>query len=162
MTTPSAPRAMALAMSWAVRMPPLAMSVTLSRMPSSARKLVDLADGVLDGHGDVLLGDVRRRAGAAVAAVEVDDVRAGVVAAHGHHVHVRGRGDLRRNQGARVDVLDPVEVLLVVFDRIDAMERERREQRDAEDRLAHAGHGRACSYRPAGGRPGRAWRPGHT
>ena len=52
-------------------------------------EIVHLADGVFDGHGDVLLGDVRRRAGPAIAAVDVDDVRAGGITAHSHHVHVR-------------------------------------------------------------------------
>ena len=36
---------------------------------------------------------------------------------------------------------DPVEVLLVVFDRIDAVEGEGREQRRAHDRFAHGRHG---------------------
>ena len=40
------------------------------------QELVHAVDGVLDRHGDVLLGDVRRRARAAVAAVEVHDVGA--------------------------------------------------------------------------------------
>jgi len=38
-TTPSAPSAMALAMSYAVRIPPEAIRVTWSRMPSSQRNL---------------------------------------------------------------------------------------------------------------------------
>ena len=65
----------------------------------------------------------------------------GVIDAHGHHVHVAGRRDLGREQRPRVDVRDPVQVLLVVFDRIDAVEGEGREQRRAHDRLAHGGHG---------------------
>ena len=105
-------------------------------------EIVHLADGVFDGHGDILLGDVRRRAGPAVAAVNVDDMRAGGVAAHRHHIHVRRRRYLRRDQGPPVDVLYPVDVLHVVFDGIDAVERERREQRYAQHRLAHLGHGR--------------------
>ena len=62
---------------------------------------------------------------------------AGVVDPDRHHVHVDRRRDLGREQRPRVDVRDPVEVLLVVLHRIDAVERERREQRDAHDGLAH-------------------------
>ena len=79
-------------------MPPEAMSVIFVADALGDQELVHLGDGVLDGHGDVLLGDVRGGAGAAIAAIQVDDVRAGVVAAHGHHVHVGGRGDLHAHQ----------------------------------------------------------------
>ncbi len=104
-------------------------------------KLVHLRDGVLDGHGDVLLGDVRRRAGAAIAAVQVDDMGAGVVAAHGHHVHIGGRRYLHAHQAVGIHFLDPIEVLLVVFHAVDAVEGERAEQRVARHGLAHARHG---------------------
>ena len=122
-------------------MPPEAISVTLSRMPSAAEELVHLGDGVLDGHRDVLLGDVRRGAGAAVAAVQVDDMGAGVVAAHGHHVHVGGRRDLHAHQAVAIHFLDPIDVLLVVFHAVDAVEGERAEQGVARHRLAHARDG---------------------
>ena len=105
------------------------------------QELVHLRDGVLDGHGDVLLGDVRRRAGAAVAAVQVDDVGSGVVAAHGHHVHVGGRRYLHAHQALAVHFLDPIDVLLVVFHAVDAVEGERAEQGVARHGLAHARHG---------------------
>ena len=124
-------------------MPPEAMRVIWSRMPSSWKKLVHLGDGVLDGHGDVFLGDVRRGAGAAVAAVQLDHVGPGVIAAHRHHVHVRGGGDLHRHQGPGVHFLDPVEVLLVVLHGIDAVEGEGRKQGAARHRFPHAGHRRA-------------------
>ena len=51
-------------------------------------KIVHLANGVFDGHGDVLFGNVRRRAGSAIAAVNVDNMCAGGIAAHGNHVHI--------------------------------------------------------------------------
>ena len=90
-TTPSAPRAMALATSWAERIPPLAISVTLSRTPSSSKEIVHLADGVFNRHRDVLLCDVRRSAGAAVTAVYVDDMSAGGVTADRNHINIRWR-----------------------------------------------------------------------
>ena len=79
-------------------MPPLAITVTLSRMPSACKELVNSADRILDRHGNILLGDVRRGAGSAVAAVQMDDMPAGVVDAHGNHVDVVRRGDLGRKQ----------------------------------------------------------------
>ena len=74
MTTPSAPKAMALAMSMAVRMPPLADQGHVLPDAFLLQEAVHLRDGVLDGLGDVLLGDLRGRAGASVPAVQVDDV----------------------------------------------------------------------------------------
>ena len=108
-----------------------------SRMPSSCKELVHLRHRVLDGHGDILLGDVRRRAGSAVTAVQLDDVRAGVKAADSHHVHVRRRGDLDGDQGPRVDRLDPVDMLLVVLHRVDTVKGERRKKRASRNSLPH-------------------------
>jgi len=67
-------------------------------------------------------------------------VGAGVVAAHGHHVHVGGRGDLHAHQAAEIHFLDPIDVLLVVLHAVDAVEGERAEQGVARHRLAHARH----------------------
>ena len=100
-----------------------------------------LRNGVLDGHGDVLLGDVRRRAGAAIAAIEVNDVRARAVTPHGHHIHVGGRRYLHAHQALAVGFLDPIHVLLVVFHAVHAVKGERAEKRVARHRLAHARHG---------------------
>ena len=108
--------------------------------PLGLEELVDPADGILDRHGDVLLGDVRRRPRAAVAAVEVYDVCARVVHADGHHVDVAWSGDLGREQRPRIDVRHPVEMFLMVFDRIDAVEREGRKERHADDRFAEGRH----------------------
>ena len=123
-TTPSAPRAMAF--KHVVGRADAARGDQRDLVANALghQELVHLGDGVLDGHGDVLLGDVGRRAGAAVAAVQVDDVRPGVVAAHRHHVHVGGRGDLHAHQAVRVHLLDPVQVLLVVLHAVDAVEGE--------------------------------------
>ena len=99
-------------------------------------------DGVFDRHGDILLGDVRRRAGPAVTAVEMDYVGAGVIGADGHHVDVDRRGDLGREQRPGIDVLDPIEVFFVIFDGIDTVEREGREQGGADHGLSHGGHRR--------------------
>ena len=39
---------------------------------------------------------------AAVAAVQMDDTGPGIIAAHGHHIHIRGSGDFDGNQGSRI------------------------------------------------------------
>ena len=116
----------------------------------------------LDRHRDVLLGDLGRRAGAAVAPVDVKDVRPGVVRADRDHVHV-GRGrDLHRDERPGVDRLDPVDVLLVVLDGVDGVERERGEQAAPTARSRASGRPRWWPCRRAGGRRGRAWRPART
>ncbi|OQB37394.1 MAG: hypothetical protein BWY06_02391 [Candidatus Latescibacteria bacterium ADurb.Bin168] len=91
-----------------------------------------LGYGVLDGHGDVLLGDLRGRPGAAVPAVQVHDVRSGVIGPDGHHLHVVGRRDLHRKEGLGIDGGDPIQVLLVVLHGIYAVEGEGGEERGVE------------------------------
>jgi len=88
------------------------------------QEAMDLYDAVFDRHCDVLLGYVRRRSRPAVSAIEMYYVTAGRVAAHGNHVHVVGRRHLGGDQGPPVYVLDPVHVLLMVFDGVNAMKRE--------------------------------------
>ena len=63
-----------------------------------------------------------------------------VVHAHGHHVDVARRGDLGREQGPRIDVRHPVEMFLVVFHRVDAVEGEGREERHPHDRFPQGRH----------------------
>src|SRR5256886_15156066 len=53
--------------------------------------LVDLRNRILDRHGNILLRDLRRRSGPAIAAVDVDDVRAPIVAPDSHPVHISWR-----------------------------------------------------------------------
>ena len=98
-----------------------------------------LRDGVLDRHRDVLLRDLWCCAGAAVTPVEVDDVRTRVIAADGHHLDIVRRRDLDRQQRLGIDGQRPVKMLLVVLDRVDAVERERREQARVWHGLPHPG-----------------------
>ena len=102
------------------------------------QELVHFRDRVFDGHRDVLLGDVGCRAGAAIAAVQMDDVGACVVAADRDHVDIVRGGHLYRDQGAFIHFLDPIEVLLVILDGVHAVKRERREQGIAGNRFPHA------------------------
>ncbi len=68
-----------MATSMAVRIPPLAIRVTLSLTPSLMRNRCTYGYGVLDRHGDVLLGYLRGRPGAPYLAVQVHMLRSGVI-----------------------------------------------------------------------------------
>jgi len=83
--TPSAPRAMAFAMSWADRIPPLALIVILSRIPSSERNLCNLGHGIFYGHGNILS---RYQAQPAVhrTSVKLNNVSSRIITPHSHHV----------------------------------------------------------------------------
>ena len=84
-----------------------------------------LRNGILYRLGDVLLGDLGSCPGASISTIQVDNVGAGIIAANCDHLDiVRGR-DLHREQRLRVHSVDPVQVLLVILDRVDAVERER-------------------------------------
>jgi len=64
------------------------------------------------------------------------DMSAGIINANSHHVHVHGSGDLGREQRPGIDVRNPIQMFFVIFDGINAVERERRKQRSAHHRLA--------------------------
>ena len=101
---------------------------------------MDLGDSVLYGHGNVFLGNVRRRPGAAIAAIQVDNVCSRVIATHRHHVHVCGSRDLNGNQHPRIDLFDPVHVFLVILHRIDRVEGKGRKEGIPHNRLPHCCH----------------------
>src|SRR5439155_16251514 len=62
--------------------------------PLGREIFVDLRDRVLDWHGNVLLRNLRCGPGPAIAAVDVDDVRARIIAPDCYHVDVSRRRDL--------------------------------------------------------------------
>ncbi len=70
-----------------------------------------------------LFGYVGCGSRAAVPAIEMHDMRAGGVAAHGDHVHVIGGRHLGGYQGPPVDMFDPVHVLLMIFDGVNTVKR---------------------------------------
>ncbi len=80
--------------------------------------------GVFDGHGDILFGDVRRCAGAAIAAVNMNNMCAGIVGTDRYHIHIIRCRDFDGNQRIGIHFLDPVNMLLVIFDGIDRVKRE--------------------------------------
>jgi len=75
------------------------------------QELVHLRDGELDRHRDVLLGYLRCSPGAAVAAVQMDDMGTGVVRADGDHVDIMRSAHLDRKNGFRIDGFNPVQML---------------------------------------------------
>ncbi len=79
--------------------------------PFLLQEFVDLWYGQLNRHGDVLLGYLRCRSSAAIAAVEVDDMRTCVVRADCDHVYVVRSADLDREYRLRIDSLYPIEML---------------------------------------------------
>ena len=101
------------------------------------QEIVHLHDTVFDRLRDILLRDIRRRAGPAVPSVEVNNVRAGIVGSDRDHIHVTRSGNLDRHQHIRPNRAHPVQMFLVILYRIDAVERKRREKTRALHRLAH-------------------------
>ena len=73
-------------------------------------------------HGDILLGDFRCCAGAAIGTIEMDDVRTGVERTDCDHVDIVRGTHLDRKQSGRIDGLDPIEMLRMVLDRVSRME----------------------------------------
>ena len=104
------------------------------------QKTVNFGNGVFQRHGNIFLGDVGRRTCAPIAAVEMNDMGSGIITPHCHHIHIRGRGDFDRDQGLGIHRLYPVHMLLVVFHRIDAVERERRKERASHHCFPHTGN----------------------
>ena len=108
------------------------------------------------------MGEGRERAGAR-AALEAGDGDV-VGAALGHPGRHRPDPDLRDqlygNAGGRIDVLQVVDELLEVLDRIDVVVRRRRDQADARRRVAHLGDVLVDLVAGQLSRLRRAWRPG--
>ena len=84
----------------------------------------------------------RRGAGAALVAGNGDMVGAALGDAGGDRADADFRHQLDRNVGARIDVLQIVDQLRQIFDRIDVVMRRRRDQADALGRMAHLGDDR--------------------
>ena len=80
----------------------------------------------------------RRRAGAAFVARDRDVVRARLGDARGDRAHAHFGDELHRDARVRVGVLQIVDELRQILDRIDVVMRRRRDQADARRRIAHA------------------------
>ena len=69
------------------------------------------------------------------------------------------RHQLHRNARLRIDVLQIVDELRQIFDRVDVVMRRRRNQAHAGNRVAHARDHFVHLVAGQAGRPRRAWRP---
>ncbi len=122
--------------------------------------LLGLGEPELPRTAGVLEARQRRGAGAAVVPRDEDDV--GVRLAHAR----RDRADadlgdeLDVDPGLRVGVLEVVDELGEILDRVDVVVRRRRDEPDARRRVPGLGDPRVDLADRAADRPRRAWRPG--
>jgi hypothetical protein len=86
-----------------------------------------------------LMRGQRRGAGAAVIAGDGDVVGARLGDAGGHRADAHFGHQLDRDVGRRVDVLQVVDQLRQILDRVDVVVRRRRDQANARGRVAHLG-----------------------
>ena len=100
--------------------------------------LLRLGKAELPGNARVPDGADRRSAGAAVVAADEDDVGMRLGHARRHRAHADFGDELHGNARLRVHVLQVVDELRQVLDRINVMMRRRRNQADAGNRVAHA------------------------
>ena len=91
----------------------------------------------LPGSAGVLQRSQRRRARAAVVAGDQNHVGMGFRHTRGHRADARFGDQLDRNPGLGIDVLQVVDQLRQIFDRVDVVMRRRRNQSHAGNRVAH-------------------------
>ena len=89
------------------------------------------------GNARVLDGGERRSARAAVVSADQNHVGVGLGHARGHRSHARFGHQLDRNARLGIDVLQVVDQLRQIFDRIDIVVRRRRNQSHAGNRVPH-------------------------
>ena len=121
--------------------------------------LLRLGQAELPRHAGVLEARQRRRAGAAVVAGDEHDVGMRLRHAGRDRADADLRDQLHVNARPRIRVLQVVDQLREIFDRIDVVMRRRRDQPDARRRVAHLRDPRIHLVARAAGRPRRAWRP---
>ena len=103
------------------------------------QRLLRLGQAQFPGRADVLDGRHRRGARAAVMAGDHDVVGLGLSHASGHRAHAHFRHQLDRDRGLGVDVLQVVDQLGQVLDRVDVVVRRGRDQAHARHRVAQLG-----------------------
>ena len=111
------------------------------------------------GNAGVLDGTERRCAGAAAVAADQHHIRMRFGHARGHRAHAHFRHQLHARCAPRVDVLQIVDQLRQIFDRINVVVRRRRDQAHAGNRVAHARDHLVHFVAGQAARPRRAWRP---
>ena len=99
--------------------------------------LLRLGDAELPGQAGVLDRRLRRGAGAAAVAADQDDVAVALGDAGGDRADAELGDELDVDARLRVRVLEVVDQLAEVLDRVDVVVRRRRDQLDAGRRVAH-------------------------
>ncbi len=102
--------------------------------------LLGLGQAELPGHAGVLDARQRRRARAAVVAGNQDDVGVRLGHARGDRADAHFGDELHVNPRVMVGVLQVVDELRQVLDRVDVVVRRRRNQRHARRRMPHLGN----------------------
>ena len=123
-------------------------------------RLLGLGEAQLPRSAGVLERRQRRGAGAAVVAGDQHDVGLGLRHAGGDGADAHLGDQLDVHPRRRVGVLEVVDQLLEILDRVDVVVRRRADQPDARRRVPGAGDPRVHLVARAAGRPRRAWRPG--
>ena len=103
------------------------------------QRLLRLGEPQLPGRAGVLDRRPGRRAGAAVVAGDGDVIGFGLGHTGRHRAHADLRHQLHADRGLRIGVLEVVDQLRQVLDRIDVVMRRRRDQLDAGRRVAQLG-----------------------
>ena len=93
----------------------------------------------LPWHTGMMDGALRRGAGTAVIARDQDDLRAGLGYAAGHGAHAMLRNQLDRHARLGIGVLQVIDQLRQIFDRINVMMGRRRDQRHARRGMTRLG-----------------------
>ena len=100
--------------------------------------LLRFGEAELPRNARMLDGAERRRARAAVVAADQHHVGMRLGDARGHRAHADFGHQLHRNARLRIDVLQIVDQLRQIFDRVDVVMRRRRDQAHAGNGVAHA------------------------
>ena len=128
--------------------------------PVEQQRLLRLGQAELPRRAGVLERRQRRGAGAAVVAGDEHDIGLRLRHAGGDRADADLGDELHVHPRRRVRVLQVVDELLEVLDRVDVVVRRRADEPDARRRVPGLGDPRVDLRRPAAGRPRRAWRPG--
>ena len=155
----SAPSSAAMTTSRPVFSWPSTCTTTRSRRPLQPQRLLGLGQAELPRCAGVLERRQRGGAGAAVVARDQDDVGVRLGDAGRDRADAELGDQLDVDPGLRVRVLEVVDQLLEVLDRVDVVVRRRRDEPDAGRRVPGPGDPRVDLGRRAADRPRRAWRP---
>ena len=103
-----------------------------------------LRNGQLDRHCNILLGNLGCRSRTAISTINLNNMRSSIVASHSDHINIRRCRDFDRDERIGIDNFNPVNVFLVIFNRIDTVKRKWRKQADPWHTFTHFSDGIRC------------------